>query len=281
MIKPKELLYFYRILNWKNKISGVRPIGYTIFGYLMARSFVFLPLFLNTIAIFGALIFCYTINDYFDWKLQKEKNFLVEKIEKKEINEKVILKYCFFPLIFLLPFLILSSNYPISFFILFAFFFISVFYSIPPLRFKKRKLLGVIIPPIGAPILFLQGYFILGTFKLSILFLAFLIFLFQVYLEFLHIIDDSQQKKEIKKMSLNFSQKALKVVPLFSLGFSLIFSLYNPIFLITAIFSIIRFLAVKKIEIKKINQVRKNLLSPVWSLYEFLIYGILGVLHLF
>lgn len=162
MLKPKEFLYFYRILNWKNKVSGIRPIGYTIFGYLMAGNFYFLVIFLNTIAIFSVLIFCYGINDYFDWKFQREENFLSFVIKKKKIEEKEALVYYFLPLIFLIPLFSVINKYSLIIFLIG--FFLIFFYSAPPFRFKKTKFFGFILPPLAVSLLFLEGYSVLEFF---------------------------------------------------------------------------------------------------------------------
>lgn len=281
MLKPKEFLYFYRIINWENKISGVRPIGYTIFGYLMAGTFSFLPLFLNTLAIFGALIFCYGLNDYFDWKLQKEKNFLSYKLKKKELTKKEALEYYFLSLFLFLPFFIITSK--ISLILFLAGFLLILFYSIKPIRFKKIKFLGFIFPPLAVSLLFLEGYSILGALSLNIYLLAILIFIFQCYLETLHVLEDSTIKEETKKIkNARNVEKLAKNLPLVSFAVSLFFSFINPVFLITSFFSMVRFFSIRKINAKReIIKIRRNVFSLKWSLYEFLIYSILGVLNLF
>jgi hypothetical protein len=281
MLKSRELLYFYRILNWENKISGARPIGYTIFGYLMVGSFVFLPLFLNTLAIFGALIFCYGLNDYFDWKIQKEKNFLSEKIKNKELTEKkALVLYCL-PLLFFIPFFLIAPTF--SLIIFGTGFLLILFYSLAPLRFKKRKILGFILPPIAALLLFLEGYSILGNFNLNIFLLAVLIFIFHCYLEALHVLEDSTVKEETKKIKNTKSVVTLiKTLLIISFVVSLVFSFFNPLFLITSFFSLVRLSTIRKINIiKKIKALRRNIFSFQWSLYEFLIYALLGMLKIF
>lgn len=281
MLKPKELLYFYRILNWENKISGARPIGYLFLGYLIAGNFDFLLIFLNTFAIFGVLIFCYGMNDYFDWKIQKEKNFLSYKLKKKEITDKEALKYYFLPLAFCIPFFIIASKISLIIFLM-GFLFI-LFYSVRPIRFKKIKFLGFIFPPLAVSLLFLEGYSILGIFNIDVYLLAILIFIFQCYLEAFHVLEDSKIKEETKKIKdVKRIEKIAKTLPFFSFILSIFFSLINPFFLITSFFSIIRFFSLRKVNIKKeINRIRRNIFLPQWSLYEFLFYGILGLLHLF
>ncbi len=281
MMRLKELLYFYRILNWKDKISGVRPLGYTIFGYLMAGTFDFLPIFLNTLAIFGALVFCYGLNDYFDWKLQKENNFLSYKLKRKELSEKKALGYYFLPILFYIPFFIIASKTSVIIFL--VGFLLILFYSLEPVRFKKRKFIGFIFPPLAVSLLFLEGYSVLGVLNLNIYLLAILIFIFQCYLEALHVLEDSYIKEETKKIrNIKNIEKLVNNLPLFSFVISLVFSFINPVFLITSFFSIIRFFFIRNIDVKKeIKKIRRDIFSLKWSLYEFLVYGIFGILHIF
>ncbi|MCK4527773.1 hypothetical protein KAW18_10420 [candidate division WOR-3 bacterium] len=281
-MKPKEFLYFYRVINWEKKISGVRPIGYTFLGYMMAGVFKPVPIFLNTIVISAALIFWYSINDYFDWKIQKERNYLGTKIEEG-LSEKRILFYCFLPLLFLSPlFFIINRNNISSLLLLLIILLFTTFYSSPPFRFKQNKIVGIIIPPIGASILFLQAYCLSRNPGINIILLAILICLFQLYLETLHIMNDFLYEEETKKIKdLKNVSRLLRNLPLISLVVSLGFAIINPLFLITSAFSIVRFITIRRVTLKNIQRVRANFFSPIWSLYEFGIYGILGTLHLF
>jgi len=291
MLKPKEFLYFYRILNWKNKISGIRPIGYTLFAYLMTgllhpKLFIFNSIgkifIFNLLAVFGALIFLYSVNDYFDWKLQKEENFLGLKIENKNLKEWQVLIFCFLPLLFL-GFLIPVQKQSLNSICLFIIFFIiAFFYSLPPVRLKTKKIIGIFIPSTGAALLFLQGYLIFRFITFKIIALSVILFFLQLYFEMLHILEDSFSKKEIKKMKTEDSLKIIKTLPIFTFFLSLAFAIFiSPVFLITSFFSIIRFLFLRNFTVDKVKKARRNLFSPRWSLYEFLIYSIFGTLHLF
>lgn len=283
MLKIKELLYFYRILNWENKISAVRPLGYAFFGYLMAGELIFLPIFINSLAVFGLLIFGYALGDYYDFKKSEEGSFLSSKIIKGELSEKKAFIYCLAPLIFTIPFFFLGKVFPVAkltIIIFFIGFLILASYSAPPFRIKERKLYGFFIIPLGTTLLFLGSFSLLGNFDLTTFFLIILLFIFQCYIETRHVLEDSLMKEEVKKMSQAKGIKLLKRLPLISLIFSLGFSFYNLAFLITSFFSLIRIIALRNFKIEDVWRIRKNLFLPHWSLYEFLIYGALGIFHL-
>ena len=279
----KETLYFYRILNWDEKISGARPIGYTFLGYMMAGKFEILPIIYNLFVILGVLSFWYSINDYFDFKIQKEKNFLATKIKSGELSERKTILFCLLPLLLMvfLLFIIKKDNYQ-SFYYLITIFVITTLYSVPPIRIKKRKFLSFLVPPLGASLLFLQGYTILCEPTLSIILLSIILFIFQLFLEALHIMEDFTKDKEIKKIQNPDNIIAfIRILPLISIFISIFFSFINLWFLTTTLFSFLRYIYVRKVTFENIHNIRTNLLSPIWSLYEFMVYGIFGVLNLF
>lgn len=285
----KEFIYFYRILNWKGKISCFRFLGYSFFGYAMSFSYYYSDISwwiacgLNAIAILGVLMFSYALNDYYDFKLQGERNFLAIKIVAGHIQEKRAIIYCCIPLIFLLPLLFFGSLFSIS--LAFVFLLLVWLYSQPPIRFKKRKLLGFLVPPTGAAILFLQAYFLIGQTETSLVDVAALtviLFLFQFYVESIHILSDYFTGDEIKKIDKQKTLKLFKILPIISLFFSFLLSFHNYWFLTTSFFSIVRILSLMKVDIEKnIQSIRKDVFTPIWSLYEFLIYAVAGVAGLF
>jgi len=284
MLKPKELLYFYRLRNWENKICGLRVICYAIFGYMMAGQFDFLLILVNTLAIFGVMMCYYPLADYFDYKVEKERNFLASKIEKSELSVKELPFYILLPLLLIFPLVFINRLFslnPVPIILLFLGFALLFIYSFPQTRLKERKITGIVVAPLGAALLFLQAYSLLGDLNLNILLLFILVLVYHYYLEMLHIIDDYFIKSKTGEVKIEKSLKLLEKIPLVSLIISLLFSFFNLIFLITVPFSLIRMRAVNKIKIENIHKMRSNIFSPLLSIYEFGIYGILGVLGLF
>lgn len=279
MLRASEFLYLYRIRTWGNKLSALRSIGYIFLGYLIAGKFNLLQLTFNSLAVFAALIFCFSINNYFDWKIQKEDNFLSRKFKEKKVTKEQAWIYYF--IIFLPIFLVFLNGSKNSILIFWMGFLLILFYSLPKIRLKEKKVLGFITPPVAAVALFLQGYFVLGIFHRDVIFLSVIIFLFQCYLESLHAIKDSFDPKEVKKVSMRQNIRLMKIFPIISLFCSSVFSFFNIVFLINIPFSLLRLTEAKSIRLEKIQAVRSNLFSPLLSLYEFLIYGVLGLFDLF
>ncbi len=284
MLKFKELIYLYRLAPWGNKLRSFRMLGYTMLGYLMSGSFNLSAILINTLAVFGVLLFGFLINDFYDYKIQREINFIGFKIEEGSLKKREFFLYLLIPLFLVFPiffigrFISVSKIFLIS---IFAGLFLIIFYSVPPLRLKERKIAGFLVSPFAVSFLFLESFSLLKQPELEIYLFVIIIFLFQCYLETLHSIKDFHDPKEITKMTLKDSLRFLKIFSLISFSASLFLSFINRFFIITAPFSLLRLKALENLDIGAIQKTRTNLFSPVLSLYEFGFYGILGILNIF
>ncbi len=284
MLKFKELIYLYRLAPWGNKLRSFRMLGYTILGYLMSGSFNLFAILINTLAVFGVLLFGFLINDYYDYKIQKEINFIGFKIKDGSLKKREFFLYLLIPLFLVFPIFFISRFISVSKIFLISIFaglFLIVFYSIPPLRLKERKIAGFLVSPFAVSFLFLESFSLLKQPGLEIYLFAIIIFLFQCYLETLHSIKDFQDPNEITKVCLKDSLKLLRIFSLASFLASLLLSFVNRFFIITAPFSLLRFKALDNIKLDTVQKTRANVFSPVLSLYEFGFYGLLGLLNIF
>jgi hypothetical protein len=284
MLALKDLIYLYRLRPWGEKLSSFRMLGYTIFGYLMVGVINIPIILINTLAVIGVLLSGFLLNDYYDFKIQKENNFLAAKFKDGFLNDKNFFVYLIAPLFLIVPIFLIGRFVEINNIFLFSVFaglFLIIFYSVPSIRLKERKILGFLTTPLAVSFLFLQAYTIFKAPDLNIILLVVIIFLFQCYLETLHIIKDSKDSAEKMKINLKDVFKFLKIFPLISFFASVLFLFFNPFFIVTAIFSLIRLNEANNIKIKNVQKIRANPFSLVLSLYEFGIYGILGALHLF
>lgn len=279
----KEFLYFYRVVNWKDKINSIRPALYTIFGYIMAGIFMPDIIVLNTLCIAGILIFSYTINDYFDWKIHGETNFLSTQIMNEKISEKIALIYSFIPLILCIPvFFIFPPMSTISKVLLILIFLVTTFYSLPPLRLKEKDYVSFVTPPLVMTLMYLQGVTSLENLSTPVFLLGILIFIYHLYIEAIHVYADWCSEEDYKKIKDRKSLNTmLRTFPLISIILSIMFSIFNRWFLVTTFFGIVRSIETVRITHATIKEIRKNFFSPVWSLYEFAIYGIIGMMGFF
>lgn len=280
MLEITDFFYFYRILDWGGKTSFLRLFLYTALGYLMAGNFNPLLILLNSLAVFGVLAFWYSQNNYYDWKIIKEENFLSYKIRKGDLNEKKSKIYIFSPLILCVSLFGIVFFNLISPLIFILFFLLALIYNQPPIRIKEKSFWGFFIPIIIAPLLFLQGYFLLEGVSLNIFLFTILLLIFQSYAEVIHTLEHSLVKEEKKRIGQKNLLKLLKVIPLISFLISFLFSFHNLIFFITSFFSFVRLFSLKGFRVENTAKIRRNIFLPQWSLYEFLIYGAFGAFHL-
>jgi len=279
MLKPEDFLYFYRILDWKTKISSLRPLGYLLFGYLLTHRFELIPLLTNTIAVGGVVISSYSFNDYIDWKTQNEDNYLSRLVKAKKLTNRKALVWSLLPLLLTTGIIFTPSFFAQILFVLGTVLAFS--YSTPPFSLKGRRLLGLLVAPLSSLILFLQGFFVLGHLSLNLILLFIILILFQFQTDLLHILDDALTNEVVKKLDPQKALFWLKNLPLVSLVLGFIFSLLNYIFLISVGFSLLRYLSFKDFKLSEVKKVRRNLFSPQLSLTEFGLYALLSVLGLF
>jgi len=278
-----DWLRFYRIRGWKNRVTWIKPtlysfLAYTMFGIkpLFVHKYIKLIL-LNSIVVAGIAMFAYSLNDFFSAK--KEKSFIGEQIRKKNISVSQAHALCFLPLLLITGPLFLLSNIKSALLatvlVLFSFVYSSEQFDI------KNKKYGWLVLPLSATLLFLESYFIFAGFLTrNILFLSIIIFLFACYMEVHHIIVD-QSFGEMRVLPRKKAKNLLFVFPCVSIILSIMFSFYNPIFLVTTIFSIVRTFSLRRTREKDLVRIRlsstRPFLSPVYSSYEFLIYGLFGL----
>lgn len=258
----KELLFFYRVKGWKNKLSCLRFMVYPLLGFSLSP-FEPVKMTVDTLAVLGGSMSAYALNDYFDFKLKGEENFSSRVTRKMGERKTLILA-----LLPLLPLpLALLTTLP-TFFLLLSLLFLTLSYSAPPLRLKEKKW-GLLIPPLCSPLLFLQAHLALLPHPSERAFLLLpLLFLFQLHLEILHLLDVGKVK-EIKW---------LKIIPLSHFFLSSSLSLVDPFFLIGAFSSCVRFLAVRRMkEETNFFELRKKAWRPEVFAEELALYAVAGL----
>lgn len=275
----REAGYFYRFLSWEDKITGFRPILYTFFAYTLSERLQ--PFFwcVNSLAWLGAFLFFGPFDDWWDFYLEGKKSFLVYWLNEKNVSPERILTFIFLPLL-LAPLVFLlrvgGGSY-ISLFLYFFTLFLVISYALPPLRIKKRKVLGFLVAPSGAVLLFLQSYLITNRINRDIVFLAFLIFFFQAYAESLHRLEknifSSKEREALKFLITGFA--------LLSFLVSLIASFLNPVFLVSSLSAMVRLISVRRLDLDSLSRLRRNIFCPLLSPYDFLFYAGWGLIKLF
>jgi len=279
-------LYFYRILGREKRFSFLRIMGYLFLGYVMSRNFDVALLVPNTLVLVGILMFAFSLNDFWDFKASKEENTIGVEIKKGTLSEKRALLYIISPLALtgiLIYLLIFVYHFPLvnPFYWVLGSMLLLVSYSAPPLRLKEKPLLSYIAASTAVVVLFFQGYSLTGSMNFEIGLFGALLFLFQAYMHNLHVLGDFYKGDSVKHVTKEFALKLLPIIPVISFAFSALFILINPVFGITTVFSLIRIWSWRKGTTNiNINKIRKNLFGSHVLVYELLLYGLAGILHL-
>ena len=267
-------LLLYRVISYGHKISGFRLFVYVLLGYAVAR--VSSPKFIiiNLLGISGAFAAGDLLNDYYDWKLLGENNYVSGRIN----NHTKLFFYVLLPSIFSALSVFFLGRDGI---IMVLIYIIPIIYSVPPIRLKKRPFFSIITPPLGVALLFLQstkGRFLENK---EILLLSILIFFYHIYIECIHIYEDLTHPEEEKIMDERGIKRLMVYVCICEFVLSSIFSIKNPVFLAGTLSSGIRLTTIKKLSLENIRKVRRNPFGMSWGVFELGVYGLAGILGVF
>lgn len=264
---------FYRVKDWIKNL-GIVVIGLVLAGSLDIR--IFLVILTHTSFL---LAHSFSINDFYDFKLMKEANYISKKI-KKGTSEQRILAFTLLPLFGILATSLFLPFNSLMFTLLFILFF--NMYSCPPLRLKRNWFFSLFINSlcIGA-FLFLISYFSAAgslTNKAVMLVVIFFNYIFST--ELIHQISHMKKDKKARirsfpnaygiKNSLKLFQLSQSIVVIMSLYLLYVdFYLYT-IFIGTIVFSLSRILKVRGFYLKRTNF--KKMRNRMYGLYEGLYY---------
>ncbi|MEM2866375.1 MAG: hypothetical protein QW098_04465 [Candidatus Hadarchaeales archaeon] len=259
----KRLLLFYRVKGWRSKLSCLRFMVYPLVGFSLS-TLKPLEMVADTLAVLGGSMSAYALNDYFDFKLRGEENFSSRVV--KRMGEVKTLALALSPLL-LLP-LSLLTTLP-TLLLLMLLLLLTLSYSAPPLRLKEEKW-GFLIPPLCSPLLVLQAHLALSPSPSQrVLLLLPLLFLLQLHLEILHLLEVGKVKEA----------KWLGILPLPHLLLSSLLSLADPFFLIGVFSSCVRLLSVRRMEERTdFLKLRKEAWRPEVFAEELALYAAVGLL---
>lgn len=273
MVLTCDAIRFFRLVDWRHKISCLRFLGYTFFGYAVADARNVFAMACNTAAIAGILACSYALNDYYDFVINGEDSFLASLVRRCVISLRRAFFLCWLPLVLCVG-MVRSGITSTALTILFLFLVIA--YSYPPLRLKDKRPWGFLTPPFCAAILFLQAFSLFFPIAMTALVFAALLFIFHLYVESIHQVADAASEgagalEKRRWIILMYLFSAASIIAAIAASF------LQPWFLVTAIFSLVRILTLSRTDVAgTIFVIRKGLWSPLWSLYEFAVYAVLG-----
>lgn len=258
-------LTFYRVKRYGKRLPFTRFLGYPLLGMAVGPegaffSFPFLRYLADGLAIVSILAFSYALNDYFDFLLEGESNYLGECLKKEELTRRQALSLTFLPLLPLPLFLFPLPRLSLS--LLSLFLLILAVYSLPPVRINRRPKLKFFISVSSAFLLTLQASLLSGHLSRSVWGLLVVVSLFHCYVTSFHHLEEFGGWRGL-----------LWVFPLFSLLLSP-FLLPSPLFLLTIFFSLLRLGSWRGGDF---HALRSRLFGPPLFSEELLGYALLGL----
>lgn len=260
-----DLLRFYRVRRWERKLPFTRFLGYPLLGMAVGpegafTSFPFLLFLLDGLAVVGILAFSYAFNDYLDFVLEGDSNYLGDCLRKGRLTHRQALLLLPLPLLLFLPSLLLP---PLTLLLLLLFLLLSLLYSLPPVRMNRRTGVKFFLSPFSALLLMLQALLLSGDLTPAEVGLLIVVFLFHYYVNSFHYLEESGEWRS-----------SLQFFPLLSLFLSLLLSFFvDPFFLLTTFFSLLRFRRWGE----DFHSLRSKLFGPPLFSEEFLGYALLGI----
>ncbi len=258
-----ELLLFYRVKGWRSKLSCLRFMVYPLLGFSLSPLKP-VEVMADALAVLGGSMSAYALNDYFDFRLRGEENFSSRMVER--MGEGKTLALALLPLL-LLP-LSLLTTLP-TLLLLLLLLLLTLLYSAPPFRLKEGRG-GFLIPPLCAPLLVLQAHLALSPHPSQrVLLLLPLLFLLQLHLEVLHLLDVGRVKEV----------KWLRALPFPHLLLSSLLSVLDPFFLVGVLSSCVRLLSARKMGARtELLKLRKEAWRPEIFAEELALYAAAGLL---
>ncbi|MEM2866369.1 MAG: hypothetical protein QXM46_04070 [Candidatus Hadarchaeales archaeon] len=262
-----DFLRFYRVRGWGRKLPFIRFLGYPLLGMAVGPkegfpSFPFLLYLVDGLAVSGILAFSYALNDYFDFVLEGDVNYVGECIRVGRLTPRQVLLLLLVPLLFFLPSFLLPRP---SFLLLSLFLCLSLLYSLPKLRMNRRVKMKFFLSPLSAFLLTLQALLLSGAPSAPSLGLLLLVFLFHYYVNSFHHLEEGGGWEGF-----------LRLFPLLSFLLSLPLSLFlNSFFLLSSFFSLLRLGWVGG---KDFFALRSRPFGPPLFSEEFVGYVLLGMM---
>jgi len=269
-----NLIKFYNVNGW------IRNLGIPLIAIL---NLGFFPNPLYVVVVLLQLTFLqawsFSINDYFDAKIRREKNYIARVL--KIYSSHKVLFLCVLPLIFLIStFFIFHGNIILLLLYIFLYDFL---YEFPPFRLKRSSFFSILTSPICLVLLpYLYAYLsFTSVFSIKAIMFLLILFFYMAFHEIIHQIAHSRKEKILpKRLGIKDGIKVaqfLLLIPLFASIVAIALDLsQNLVFIITIIFSTFRIYKILKAEPKPIVFERiKNSWHKFYSVHEGILYVVL------
>ncbi len=264
----------YRLLT-REKVGSARLLLYPALGFAWGGGWAPLPWLVDTVIVFGGILFASILNDYYDHLLLGERNEVGAELDAGHLTRRNVQFLVWLPWIAsLVSFIVLAAlkATPLALSLLWVSFILSYLYCAPPLRLKARTFWGVVTPPIGIFLLFLQALTLMRCPDTQTWLMGGMVLLFTWYIDFLHLAEDATRENEVVKLSADRAVACARLTAVAGLTGSAVLGLLHPILLVSTAAWTLRLIALRGATSKSIAAARKNIFSHLYLIAEFAIY---------
>ncbi|MDI3543819.1 MAG: hypothetical protein PWQ28_100 [Candidatus Woesearchaeota archaeon] len=287
----KDLFKFYIRSDW------VKASGLILLGIVAGATPNLIQLLSETGLYIGivaaSLLLCHArlINDFYDAKKCNEQNNLTHYVEV--LGEKFVFFLVNVPLIFAIILFLLIRIRILSFMLFALFVFFSVVYSAPKKRLRDNWILGFVLNPLLAELIFMASFLIYGEINNSFFVLSAGVLSFYFISELVHELSHLEKDKGTGRVTLvmkigkdkiaKFLSGLWRIYPLLILiSFFLYFVDFKiaVLFSIFSVFNIWRFFKLKEIDSEKnLECLRSSLLGKTEILLYIFYFIILSIVY--
>lgn len=261
------LLRFYRVFSG-GKVGSARLAFYPLAGFCLNARFEPWLFAADLAVVLPGVLFATALNDYYDYKLEGEGNALGRALERGAKLKTLFAVPLLLPFAALYPLWTLGAP-PVSIAALFACLALAVLYCAPPFRWKKKGLLGVLAPPLGLYLTFIQAALLTGPLDEVGAAYAFVVLLFSFYLEFVHLADDASRENEVRRMEFDAAKRRAVAVSAAAVLACAMFTAISLVFAVSAVFWYLRFSAARGLDGASLPEKRSSPFSSIYRIEDF------------
>lgn len=268
-------------LSTKNKVGSARLLCYVALGLVISGEWFRLECVVDLIVVTGGVLFATLLNDYYDHVLHGEPNAVGDLLERKDLSKGGVLILTWVPWLIALATFVLLTRFPVStasLVMLWLSFLLSWGYSQPPIRLKERGIPGILAPPIGIFMLYLQALILVKSPDAFSLTISVSVFLYTWHLDFLHLAADAVTKHETPRLGPRAAMTAVRITASIGVVAAAVCVVFNGWMIVSVLAWTCRWLAVRDVDCDDVAASRKSMLSGIYRIEEFAILAAVSVL---
>jgi hypothetical protein len=269
-----------RITSSSTKVSALRPLGHALFAYAVAGGGPWGLLLANTLMLAAVMVGLSLLDDYLDWRRAGEANGFERLAEAGADPRRWLLMGLASCGLCAAPWLIAVTQGRISLLpivLTVAGVVLVASYTLPPLRLKRLPAVSLWVAPLAAGLLFAQSYLVIQPVDTLLFALAGWCIGLQLYAELVHLLDDEPTPGIPAKLSPPAVRRWLVGSQLVMAGYAAAWALQWPLASLSVACALLRTRIAARASNEQRHRWRRRLWHPLWSVYDLLVYALVGL----